>query len=106
MSDPHDDGVHPYPVSAGREQTPEAKARRTTAAKIAAHTRWAMEPDRRAATQAMRDGLQRKFEDAVDPDRVLDPIERATRVESYKRAYYLRITQKSAETRRARKRQS
>lgn len=98
-----DDGLHPYPVPAGRQQTPEAKARRASAAKIAAHTRWAMEPDRRAATQAMRDGLQRKFEDAVDPDRQLDPQERAVRVESYKHAYYLRIAQKSAASRAAKR---
>lgn len=94
------DGVHPYPVSAGRQASP---ARRRSAAKVAANERWAHEPDRRAATQAARDGMQRKFEDQVDPERVLDPIERARRVENAKSAHFTRLARKSADARAARK---
>ncbi|MCL8026350.1 hypothetical protein [Nocardioides bruguierae] len=71
-------------------------------AKLAAHERWARETDRSAATQAARDGMARKFENQVDPDRVLSPAERAKRAESAKRAHYQRIAMKSAAARRAR----
>lgn len=93
-----DDGIHPYPVNPG--PTPESKARRRAAAKIAANERWANEPDRRAATQAARDAMERKFEDQVDPGRLLDPAERARRVVNAKSAHYTRIAMKSADTRR------
>jgi uncharacterized membrane protein len=99
MSDEQMDGVHPYPV-AGRKYD---AAKRRAAAKVASNTRWAHEPDRRAATQAARDGLQRRFEDHVDPERVLDPVERARRAESAKRAHFTRLAQKSAAARAARK---
>lgn len=97
------DGVHPYPVSAGRRQDPTSKARRKSAAKVASNVRWSQEPDRVAATQPARDGLQRKFEDQVDPGRVLDPVERERRAESAKRAHFTRLAQKSARARAARK---
>lgn len=95
------DGVHPYPVSAGRKKSDPAKMR--ARARIGAHTRWAQEPDRVAATQPMRDARERKFEDQVDPERVLDPVERARRVKSAKSAYYTRLAMKSAEARARRK---
>jgi hypothetical protein len=71
--------------------------------KIGSHTRWAMTEDRTAATQPGRDGLLRKFESQVDPDGRLDPVERAKRVESARRAYYQRLALKSAQARRAKK---
>lgn len=74
---------------------------RTQAAKIAAHTRWANTSDRSAATQPARDAMVRKFEDQVDPQRVLPIEERAKRVESARRAYYQRLALKSAQSRRA-----
>lgn len=82
------DGVHPYPVSAGSGKDQAARSR---AARIASNTRWAHEPDRVAATQAMRDAQQRKFEDEVDPERVLPPAELARRVASLKSAHYTRL---------------
>lgn len=94
------DGVHDYPVSAGRTADLAARSR---AARIASNTRWAHEPDRVAATQAARDAQQRAFEDQVDPGRVMDPAERARRVASLKSAHYTRLAAKSAEARRARK---
>lgn len=90
------DDVHPYPV-AQRAYDP---AKRRAAAKVASNTRWAHEPDRRAATQAARDAQQRRFEDEVDPERRLEPEERARRVTNAKSAYYTRLAAKSAEARR------
>lgn len=83
--------------------TAEKSARHQSAGRIGAHARWSREADRSAATQAARDGLYRRFEDEVDPDRVLPPEERAKRVESARRAHYTRIAMKSAAARRARK---
>jgi hypothetical protein len=71
------------------------------AGRIAAHTRWAHEPDRTAATQPARDGFMARFENEVDPGRLLDPVERAKRATSAKSAYFARLALASA---RARKR--
>lgn len=76
---------------------------RRAIAKVAANTRWAQEGDRRAATQAARDAMERKFEDQVDPDRVLDPVDRAKRVKNAKAAYYGRIGRMRAASRASRK---
>lgn len=75
-------------------------ADRRQVARIAANSRWAQTQDRSAATQPARDGLLRKFEDQVDPDRRLSPTERAKRAESAKRAHYQRLARKSAQVRR------
>ena len=96
--EPYYDGVHPYPVA-----RPRAAADRSQVAKIAANTRWAQEPDRSAAMQPARDGMYRRFEDQVDPDRVLAPEERAKRVENARSAHYQRLALKSAQSRRAKK---
>lgn len=97
------DGVHPYPVSAGRRQDPVSKARRKSAAKVASNTRWAKEPDRRAATQAARDAQLRRLEDEVDPDRVLDAAERERRVANLRSAQMTRLARKSADARATRR---
>lgn len=95
------DGVHDYPVSAGREAS--TPARRSSAAKVAAHSRWAHESDRRAAMAPARDGFEKRFLDEVDPGRVLEPGERIRRAESAKRAYFTRLAMKSAAARAAKK---
>lgn len=92
------DAEHPYPTN-----PPLSSADRQQIAKIAAHAKWAKIEDRSAATQAARDGMLRKFEDEVDPDRKLLPEERARRAESARRAFYQRIALKSAQSRRAKK---
>lgn len=74
---------------------------RSQIARIAANTRWAKEPDRSAATQAARDGMARKFDDQVDPGRVLAPEERARRADSARKAHYQRMARRSAQARRA-----
>ena len=76
---------------------------RSQIARIAANERWAKETDRSAATQAARDAMARKFEDQVDPDRVLSPDERAKRAANARTAHYQRIALKSAQARRARR---
>jgi hypothetical protein len=75
-------------------------AERRLRAQIAAHSRWAKEDDRRAATQAMRDGLQARFEHQVDPDGTLDPTERARRAANARSEYFKRLALKSATARR------
>jgi hypothetical protein len=83
--------------------TAKDPADRSSIARLAAHSRWAKEEDRSAATQAARDGLQRRFEDQVDPDRSLPADERAKRAESARRAHFQRLALKSAQARRAKK---
>jgi hypothetical protein len=71
-------------------------------ARLAAQTRWAHE-DGVAGTAKARATFDRRFIDEVDPDRKLDPRERARRAVSARRAYYTRLAFKSARARRARK---
>ena len=71
-------------------------------ASIAASTRWAQEPDRRAATAKARAGFVRRFEREVDPDGILDPAERAIRAGYARRAHMTRLALKSKESRAAR----
>jgi hypothetical protein len=75
---------------------------RTHAARMAAYARWAKEPDRTAATAAARAAQQRKREDAVDPDHLLSPHERAKRAENLRRAELSRMALRSAQARRKR----
>lgn len=76
---------------------------RTQIAKIAANSRWAMTDDRAAAMAPARAGMQKKFEDQVDPDRTLPAAERARRVESARKAHYQRMALASAKARAAKK---
>jgi hypothetical protein len=54
-------------------------AERTLRARLAAHARWKRCEDPVAATSAARAGFFARFEDEVDPYRILDPAVRATR---------------------------
>lgn len=83
--------------------TAESPAERTLRARAAAHARWSQEPNREAATQPARAGLQAKFEQQVDPDGVLDPVERAKRADSARKAYYADLSRRSAAARRRKK---
>lgn len=62
--------------------------------RLAAHTRWATVEDRRAATAAARKAFLDRFERQVDPDRVLEPAERARRAESARKAHMARLALK------------
>lgn len=75
---------------------------RYLAASIAANTRWSREPDRTAATSPARAAFEARFDDEVDPGRVLAPAERARRADAARRAYFMRLALRSAQARRAR----
>jgi hypothetical protein len=74
---------------------------RTLIARVAAHTRWAGEPDRKAATAPARRGLDAKWAREVDPDGLLAPDELARRVDSLRQAHMARMALASARARRA-----
>ena len=74
---------------------------RALIAKLAAHTRWAKEPDRAAATVSARKGLEAKWAREVDPDGTLPPAELARRIESCRQAHMARMSLASARARRA-----
>lgn len=70
---------------------------------VNAHKGWAMCPDRTARTAPARAAALDRFETQVDPDGVLDPVERAKRAENAKKAYFREIALKSAAARARRK---
>lgn len=79
---------------------------RKLSASIAANTRWAKEPDRRAATAPGRRAALQRFEDEVDPERKLPPKERARRADNALKAHMQRIALRSVQARRARRRRT
>jgi len=54
-------------------------------------------------TAAARKGFLARFLDAVDPEGVLPMAERQRRAEALKKAYFVKLAMRSAETRRRRK---
>lgn len=74
---------------------------RALIARIAAHTRWAGEADRAAATAPARKGLEAKWAAQVDPDGVLAPDELERRVQNLRQAHMQRMALASARARRA-----
>lgn len=72
-------------------------------ASLAAHTSWANTEDRTARTAAGRRAMLDKFEQQVDPDGTLDPVERAKRAESARKAHFARLALLSAQARRKNK---
>jgi hypothetical protein len=75
---------------------------RTQRARLAAQVRWSRESPE-ANVARMRAGMERKFLDEVDPDRVLPEAERLRRAESARRAFYTKLSFASARARRARR---
>ena len=73
---------------------------RRLAAQVAAHESWASTSDRAARTAKARAALQARFENEVDPHRVLDAEERARRVQHAKSAHYTRLALRSHANRR------
>lgn len=65
-------------------------SQRSQRAAIAAHTKWS-KADRTEGTSAARAAFLERFEREVDPDGVLDPVTRAQRAESAKRAHFQRM---------------
>ena len=59
--------------------------------RIGAYVKWSRTSDRTAATAPARAGFLARFEREVDPDGKLDPLTRAQRAESARRAYFARL---------------
>jgi hypothetical protein len=70
-------------------------AQRRLRAQIAAHTRWAKEADRTLATVKARQAAAARFEKQVDPDGLLDPVERAARARHAQQAHMLQMSLKA-----------
>lgn len=64
---------------------------KAAAGRIGAHSRWAKEPDRTAATAPARRGFRARFEREVDPDGVLPPAELARRTDHAISAHMCRL---------------
>ena len=77
---------------------------RAMAASIGSLTRWAQEPDRKAAMKPARAAFENRFERQVDPNNELDPAERAKRAEMLFKAHMRRLALASAKARRAKSR--
>ena len=73
------------------ERRRRGKLTRSEAASVAANTRWAFAPDRRAATAKATAGFLAKFEKEVDPDGLLSAEERSKRAKNLMRAHMARI---------------
>jgi len=67
-----------------------------------ANTRWAHE-DPTEQGKIMRAGLERRFLDEVDPERVLPEAERHRRAAKARQAFYQRLAMASVKARQARK---
>jgi len=65
---------------------------RSLIGRLGAHTKWANEPDRTAATASARRAFEQGFLDQADGD--------PKRAASQRRAYYARLALKSAQSRR------
>lgn len=87
-------GVRPVPSSL----SPELRSQR---ARIGAHAQHAKH-DARQTTAAARAAADQRFEDEVDPDRVLPEDERARRAAHARSAYFTRLAYQSAKARAAR----
>ncbi|MCU1697338.1 MAG: hypothetical protein JWR34_3401 [Mycobacterium sp.] len=75
-------------------------AQRSQRAQIAAHTRWAKETDRLAATAPGRRAAFEKFLDEVDPERRLSAAERHKRAHNAQAAHMARIRLAASKRRR------
>jgi hypothetical protein len=85
------------PVAASKGLTPEQRSLR---GKIAGYSSWKKTKDRTARTQAGRDAFRESFQDVVDPDHVLPPIERAKAGEAAYREHMARLAFESSKRRK------
>jgi len=81
---------------------PMSDSERSLRGSIASYESWAKTDDRSARTEPARNAQLQKFEDQVDPDGVLEPVERAKRADFAYRAHMQRLALKSAKARRLR----
>ena len=61
---------------------------------------WALTPNPAERTQPARDRFLARFELQVDPDGVLDPVERTRRADYARKSYFKSLALKSAQSRR------
>ncbi len=76
---------------------PLSPSERTQRARLAAHS---LHAGGGTNTAPAREKFLERFEHQVDPDRVLDPAERAKRAAHARKAYFARLALKSAQARR------
>lgn len=74
----------------------------TLQARLAAHTSWANTESPSERTAPARSAFDARFEREVDPEGLLDPEERRRRAEHARKAYFTRLSLKSAQARRKR----
>lgn len=79
-----------------------ARTARQLQAQAAAFESWAKTSDPPARTAPAREAFNRRFEDQVDPERVLPEAERRRRAEQARRAYFAGLARKSVKARRER----
>jgi hypothetical protein len=97
--------LHQPPDSQGRPaagMTPQQRRRR---ARIAAHVSWANTTDRTARTAAGTKAFLDRFERQVDPDGVLPADLRTVMAQHARKAYMLRLAERSAAARQRRQTQ-
>ena len=80
--------------------SPLTPTRRSQRARIAAHARWAKEPDRLAATAPGRRAAFEKLLDEVDPERKLTEADRLKRAKNAQQAQLERIRLAASRNRR------
>jgi hypothetical protein len=96
-----DAASEPDPLGA-LHSTIDSRSERALRARLAAHTSWANTDDRAARTRRGREAFEARFERQVDPDVTLDPAARRRRADHARKAYFLRLSLKSAQARRKR----
>ena len=79
---------------------PIPASERVLRSRVAAHESWARTPDRAARTAPAREAMLDRFEREVDPNGELTPAERARRAGHARKAYFTRLSLKSAQARR------
>lgn len=84
-------GPRPEEGGSCMPNNPLTPAQRSARARIAAHTRWAKEPDRLAATAPGRSAAFQKLLDEVDPERTLPEDERLKRARNAQKAHLERV---------------
>lgn len=82
---------------------PESPSERFLRARLAAHRLHALH-DSKELTRPARAAFEQRFYDEVDPDRSLPEVERRRRAEHAKKAYFIELSIKSVQARKARQR--
>lgn len=85
--------------------TPEEQhSAKSIGGKVGAHRRWSRTTDRSAATAKARAAFASKFEEQVDPDGTLPPVERARLAENARKAYFAELSLRRVQAAARRKR--